>query len=59
MIFAAVSVPGCPGNEKSTVSRSLTVLVTDMPARVTSSQPSMTSLRCRNTHSPNPRTLGG
>ena len=59
MIFAAVSVPGCPGSEKSMVRRSLTVPVTDTPAIVTSSQPSMTTLRCRSTHSPNPRTLGG
>ena len=58
MILAAVSVPGCPGSEKSTVRRSLTVLVTDTPATVTSSQPSMTSRRCRSTHSPSVRTLG-
>ena len=55
MIWFAALSPGWPGSEKSTVSRSLTLLVTAMPATATTNQTSITIRRCRRTSSPQRR----
>ena len=56
ILFAAVS-PGCPGNEKFTVIRSVTVLATAPPATAITTQATTTSSRCRSTISPRRRMV--
>ncbi len=50
-IFSVASVPGWPGSEKSTVSRSLVRPAAAAPAMRMNSQNTMTHLRCRRTNS--------